>query len=336
MTAVLPNFKLSSFRPSSFAFSGFSLSTFVLSTFGLSTIILSTGACLSLQVVAPQQLWAAEADHDRQEDLLRSRDARSVQDGAGQALSGSNGDTFMEEVVPDNPKPKPKPKPIPIDLSRVGVSVDPHGNIVPLQDSPNDPWAASGVKPFYNHIETTTTLPYAYPIPYAGGIPYGGYPAAPLPGIPYGGYRYGYPGYGYGNRPWGGAFPGNPFNPVYPGYGYRPFGFGPYGAGAYPYGGLINPGFANPYFPGLPGYSPFGVGYLTTGNSATFISNDPVTGAPIPQSQQGNSQTNNFSSSGTLTPGVFSPITGGIVPTPWIPSTSYSTNGMWKAFNLAF
>jgi hypothetical protein len=264
---------------------------------------------------------------------------------------------------------------VPIDLSRVGVSVDPHGNIVPLQDSPNDPWAASGVRPFYNHIETSTTMPYAYPNPYGGGLPYGGYPAFGVPGISYGGYPsygyprygfpgygypgYGYPGYGFGNRPFGGGFspypsPRNSFlgNALlgaalfggaalgntglggYPGYGnvyapgYRPFGYGGYanpGFGAYP-------GYGNAYAPG-----PFGIGYATTGNSATFISNDPVTGAPIPQGQQGNSQTNNFSSAGTVTPGFFSPLTGGYVPGPWIaPTTSYSQNSMWKAFNLGF
>jgi len=225
-------------------------------------------------------------------------------DATGQSLRGSSGDTFMEEVVTDAPKQKPKP--IPIDLSRVGVSVDPHGNIVPLQNNPNDPWAASGVKPFYNHIETSTTMPYGY----------GAYPA-----YGYGGGYSRFPGYGYP------GFGGSPF--ALPGY--RGFsGFPAYPAYGYP----RYPGFGMPNY----GYAPYGglggIGYATTGNSATFISNDPITGEPIPQ--QGNSQTNFTSSSGSFGSGLgFMGGPGG--GSTWLtPSMSYQQNSMWKAFNLGF
>lgn len=264
----------------------------------------------------------------------------------GQSLSGSNGDTFMEEVVPD--KPKPKPKPVPIDLSRVGVSVDPHGNIVPTKDAPDAPWAQSGVKPFYNKVETSTTMPYLVPNAYPYGYGYPGY-GAPLFGYP----GYGYPGYGYPGSGFG--YPGY----GYPGYGYPAYGYPGYGyqggwrgilgaavgavAGAlaansgyyspYGYNTFGNPYYGNPYFgnpysgspyfanPLYPGYAPYSLGYMTTGNSATFLSNDPVTGAPLPQ---GNSQSNFTTGGGTFS------------PAPWLPSTTYNQSSMWKAFNLAF
>jgi hypothetical protein len=282
------------------------------------------------------QIAAQASDQaDNQDPSLDSRDANSPQNrgGGAQSLSGANGDTFMEEVVSD--KPKPTLKPIPIDLSRVGVSVDPHGNIVPLRDSPNDPWAASGVKPFYNHIESTTTMPYVYQNPYAGGLPYGRYPGYGYgnnrgygygnnPGYGFGGYRY--PGFGYGGNPGYGLG----------GYRYPGFGYGgnpAYGLGAYRYPGL-GYGNSNPYYPG---YSPFNVGYTTTGNSATFLSNDPTTGAPLPQGQQGNAQSNFTSSSGSFTPGIMPGFMPGLTPGPWLaPTTSYSQNSMWKAFNLGF
>ncbi|MBS2007936.1 MAG: hypothetical protein JST01_12900 [Cyanobacteria bacterium SZAS TMP-1] len=232
----------------------------------------------------------------------------------GQSLSGSNGDTFMEEVVPD--KPKPKPKPVPIDLSRVGVSVDPHGNIVPTKDAPDAPWAQSGVKPFYNKVETSTTMPYLVPNAYPYGYGYPGY-GAPL---------FGYPGYGYqgGWRGILGAAVGAAAGALaansgfYSPYGYNTFG-NPYYGNPYfgnPYSG--SPYFANPLYPG---YAPYSLGYMTTGNSATFLSNDPVTGAPLPQ---GNSQSNFTTGGGTFS------------PAPWLPSTTYNQSSMWKAFNLAF
>jgi len=302
---------------------------------------------------------AAAAEQDDQDPSNASRDANAPQnrDRGGQSLSGANGDTFMEEVVTSAPKPKPKP--VPIDLSRVGVSVDPHGNIVPLKDSPNDPWAASGVKPFYNHIESTTTAPYVYQNPYWSGVPYGGYPgygygyglARPLG---YGGYPAGSGVYGLGvglGMGLGSLLGGGGYHSLGPG-GYRPFGYGGYPAFGYqPYGqagyaGFGNPGYgypgygypafnspaANPY---LPGYSPYGVGYVTTGNSATFISNDPTTGAPLPQ---GNWQGNFASNAGTVTPGMITPFAPAVIaPGPWLaPSTSYSQTSMWKAFNLGF
>jgi len=270
----------------------------------------------------------------------------------GQNLTAPSGDMFMEEVIPDNAKPKPKPKPIPIDLSRVGVSVDPHGQIVPTLTDQSAPWAQSGVKPFYNNIETSTTMPYVVPNYY----PYGGIPAY---GAPFTGYGIGYPpvgfpGYssypGYGYQGYG--YPGYAF----PGYapGYAPGNQGSGWRGMIPamIGGALNTfnaynglppayspyfGFANPYNPYVNpylnngGYSPFNLGGMpysyglaTTGNSATFLSNDPVTGAPLAPGPQGNSQSN-FSTGG----GTFS-------PAPWLPSTSYSGSSMWKAFNLAF
>jgi hypothetical protein len=280
--------------------------------------------------------------------------ARAQEDGGGIALDDMNGNPFMEEVVTG--KPKPKPKPVPIDLSRVGVSVDPHGNIVPLKDSANDPWAASGVKPFYNHIETSTTMPYVYGLPGYGlpgyGAPGYGLPGYGVPGYGVPGYGlpgYGLQGYGYGyGRPFGYPGYGGPFGSPF--YGYAPgnrmqgllgaalagagaglyaasTGYNPYaGAGLSGYGLPFNSPFnayGSPYSPY--GGMPLGVGYTTTGNSATFISNDPTTGAPIAPGPGGNSQTNFGSASGTFATG------------PWLsPTTSFQQNSMWKAFNLAF
>lgn len=97
------------------------------------------------------------------------------------------GDLFMEEV-PENKPRKPIQK-VPIDLSRVGVSVDPRGQIVPLKDAPTDSWAGTGVKPFQNEISNTFQPLFQYGNLF--GSPYGygpGYPG-------YSGYPYYGPGY---------------------------------------------------------------------------------------------------------------------------------------------
>lgn len=311
----------------------------------LPLLALQSALLVSLALPSRQcDVWAANQNYSQDQESGTSAgnsNAQDNQDVGGQSLSDGNGDMFMEEVVTD--KPKPKAKPITIDLSRVGVSVDPNGNIVPLRNDPNDPWAASGVKPFYNHVETSTTMPYVYPNPYAYQNPYAyrnpfayanpfGYQnpfANRNPFVYQNPYAYQNP-FAYRNpfaysNPF--AYP-NPFayqNPYgalpfnrYPGNGYPGLfypskggngGYGGYGA----YGGLG----------GYGGPSPFSVGYATTGNSATFISNDPITGAPIPQS--GSSQTNFSGSAGSFGVG------------PWLaPTTSYSQNSMWKAFNLGF
>jgi len=164
-------------------------------------------------------------------------------DTGGQALFTDNGNLFMEEV--DSPKPKPKPKLIPIDLSRVGVSVSPSGNIVPTKDDPNAPWAGTGVKPFINQTQQYTELiPQSY-----------FYNQGPLPGTGY--FTPGfYPGLSGGVNT--GAYPGySPFfNGGYPGYGYP--GYGGFG---YPrYGGYGYPGYGGYGYPG------YGYGYPYYGN----------------------------------------------------------------------
>lgn len=231
----------------------------------------------------------------------------------GQALVDDKGNIFMEEV--DVPKKKPITK-VPIDLSRVGVSVDPHGNIVPLKDGANDPWAGSGVKPFYNNIEQTTELPYAGAFaPYYPGLnktwnPNYGQNVMPY-GSPYGS-PYGNP-YGYGGPNYGSPY-GNPYN-----FANNPFGFGgnPYGYGINPYGinsspyGLAglpvgNP-YYNPYGYNSYGYNPYG--YNPYGNYG---------GQPVASLRLGNFQA-------TLSTNPF-----------LRPNTTFSQTSMWKAFNLAF
>ena len=141
---------------------------------------------------------------------------------SGQALVDDKGNIFMEEV--DVPKKK-KIEKVPIDLSRVGVSVDPKGNIVPIKDGANDFWAGSGVKPFYNKIEQSTELPYGLPGMF-GYAPY-------------------YPGL---NKTWNPGGPGNFYG--YP-YNYGGLGYGlPYNFNTYPYGYGQGYPYGNPYFNG--------------------------------------------------------------------------------------
>lgn len=172
-------------------------------------------------------------------------------DTGGQALFTDNGNLFMEEV--DSPKPKPKPKLIPIDLSRVGVSVSPSGNIVPTKDDPNAPWAGTGVKPFINQTQQYTELiPQSYfynqgPLPGTGYLTPGYYPGL-SGGVNRGYYpgyspliNGGYPGYGYPGLN-GYGYPGIG-GPGYPGYG----GYGYPGYGGYGYPGYGYPGYGNPF-----------------------------------------------------------------------------------------
>lgn len=262
-----------------------------------------------------------------------------------EAFLGENGDLFMEEVT--DPKSKPQKKPlIPIDLSRVGVSVDPHGNIVPIKDSPDDAWAGTGVKPFMNEIQNTfQALPFNG---FAGATPYGyGIPGVNMPGYadPRLNYRslgypsYGYPGYGYPGAGYG--YPGYPGYGYqgYPGYGYqgyRPgininFGGGRGGislggpgynngyynngfsGGGNPYYG--NAGFGRPYYPGYNGsYAPYGY---------------PAVGAPLASFNIGKFQ----GAIGSSGPGIYPNAANSV----FFPSTTnYSGTSMWRAFNLAF
>ena len=254
----------------------------------------------------------------------------------GEAFLGENGDMFMEEVT--DPKTKPKPKPlIPIDLSRVGVSVDPHGHIVPLKDSAGDPWAGSGVKPFVNQIENTfQPLPFygfAGPTPYGYGVPGYNMPGYVNPNLNYRafgnpGYGYGYPGYGYpqyGNPGYGFGNPGFGFgNPGYgfgnPGYGfgspyYRPgisINFGG-GRGGINIGG---PGYYNGFNNGYPYGGAYPYGY-------------PVAGAPLATFNIGKFQ----GAIGSSGPGIYPNAANSV----FFPSTTnYSQSSMWRAFNLAF
>lgn len=199
-----------------------------------------------------------------------------MQDTGGQGLFDDNGNLFMEEVVDPKAKPKQKPKMLPIDLSRVGVSVNERGEIVPLRDADNP----TGIQRKFNVVEQTNELlPGYYPglttfypganLLYPGYMPYPGYNRFGLNiNIPLGGGRslsFG-PNYGpYG--PYG-------FNP----YGVNPYGFNPYGFNPYanfaPYSNFnpyqnsgSYPNFASPYgavspygniFPSAP-YAGFGL-----------------------------------------------------------------------------
>jgi len=259
----------------------------------------------------------------------------------GEAIDDDNGNLFMEEVV--DSKPKPKLPRVPIDLSRVGVSVDPHGNIVPIKDAPDDPWAGSGVKPFVNEIDSSfQALPNI--VPYG----YGGYPG------------YGYPGYGRSIVP-GYNAPGylNPslnYRPVYPN-GYVGNGFYPnYGSGYgnqyYGYGGGYNPinggGFSGGNLFGSPGYG-YGNGYgfgngNGYGNNLNPYGYNQGYGRPLASFKIGNFQ----ASIGSAGPAYYPPAPfyprAFNTPTYYpaggtgflAPYTTYSQTSMWKAFNLAF
>lgn len=297
--------------------------------------------------------------------------AQPVAKDDGEAFLGENGDMFMEEVT--DPKSKPKPKPtIPIDLSRVGVSVDPHGNIVPIKDSADDPWAGSGVKPFVNQIENTfQPLPFygfAGPTPFGYGVPgYNmpgyvnpnlNYRALGNPGYGYGYPGYGYPGYGYGFPQYG--FPGPGFG--YPGYGYPGYG-NPYyrpgisinfggGRGGISLGGpsyfnglnngYYGAGFGSSYTPwntfnsfaggGNPYY---GYGNSVYGNGGFGY---PYGGGPYGYPAVGaplaTFKIGKFQGAiGSSGPGIYPNAANSV----FFPSTTnYSQSSMWRAFNLAF
>lgn len=212
----------------------------------------------------------------------------------------------MEEV-PDS-KPKPKLPKVPIDLSRVGVSVDPNGKIVPIKDSPDDSWAGTGVKPFVNQIENTfQPLPFAYPYGPFGGSPYrflqpnggSGYAAGPISPLVYGALN----GYNpYNINPY--AANPNLAGTAYGGYGYPGYGYGNPGYG-YPGYGLGYPGYGY----GYPGY-----GYGYPAPLATF-------------------NIGKFQGAIGSVPGIYPNAVNSIfIP----PTTTYSQTSMWRAFNLAF
>ncbi|MFA7336236.1 MAG: hypothetical protein WC028_05590 [Candidatus Obscuribacterales bacterium] len=287
----------------------------------------------------------------------------------GEAFLGENGDMFMEEVT--DPKTKPKPKPtIPIDLSRVGVSVDPHGNIVPIKDSADDPWAGSGVKPFVNQIENTfQPLPFygfAGPTPYGYGVPGYNMPGYVNPNLNYRalgnpGYGYGYPGYGYpqyGNPAYGYGYPG--FGNSYGNPYYRPgisinFGGGRGGislGGPNYYNGFNN-GYNNGYYGGGfgGGYTPWNTfnsfagggnpyygygnsGYGNAGYGYPYGSAYSPYGYPAVGAPLATFNIGKFQGAiGSSGPGIYPNAANSV----FFPSTTnYSQSSMWRAFNLAF
>ncbi len=220
--------------------------------------------------------------------------APNSQKPVGEAFEDDSGNLFMEEVV-DN-KPKPKLPKIPIDLSRVGVSVDPHGNIVPIKDSATDPWFGTGVKPFMNEIDSSFQ---ALPQPFVYGGNYGYTPYGYRPYVP----GYNAPGYLNPNlnpRPiYPNGFVGNGF---YPGYG----GYGGYGN----YGGFGGYGWRRP------------LATLNIGNFQASIGSVPAY-APPPFYNPA------FSAPAFSSPGFYG---GGFLA----PNTTTTQTSMWKAFNLAF
>lgn len=287
----------------------------------------------------------------------------------GEAFLGENGDMFMEEVT--DPKTKPKPKPtIPIDLSRVGVSVDPHGHIVPIKDSADDPWAGSGVKPFVNQIENTfQPLPFygfAGPTPYGYGVPGYNMPGYVNPNLNYRalgnpGYGYGYPGYGYpqyGNPAYGYGYPG--FGNSYGNPYYRPgisinFGGGRGGislGGPNYYNGFNN-GYNNGYYGGGfgGGYTPWNTfnsfagggnpyygygnsGYGNAGYGYPYGSAYSPYGYPAVGAPLATFNIGKFQGAiGSSGPGIYPNAANSV----FFPSTTnYSQSSMWRAFNLAF
>ncbi|MBX9939228.1 MAG: hypothetical protein K2Y32_08255 [Candidatus Obscuribacterales bacterium] len=223
---------------------------------------------------------------------------------SGQGFFDNSGNLFMEDVTPEK---KAKPKTLPIDLSRVGVSTNEHGRIIPLKDD-----TPGGVKPFTNKLETSfQALPNAWQInpifPVAPGFtsPYSyGY------GIPFGAPPLGYavtPSYrGLAER-----FGGNAYT------GYSPYGIGPYGTGNF----IPNPMYYG-YTPGYGTYSPYGI--MPYGNYAPYGAYTPY-GAYSPYGAMApyggtalNFRLGNFGGS------LFSP-----AQAPY-------TQSMWRSFNLAF
>lgn len=237
----------------------------------------------------------------------------ATSDNGGVGFLDEKGDLFMEEVTDNKPKTPLKQAPrVPIDLSRVGVSVDPHGNIVPLKDSPTDSWAGTGVKPFRNEISNTFE---ALPV----------YPAYPY-GWPYGWNPY--------NSPFSPAF--NPafspaFNPAFnPAFPYQP-GF-PYGPGpfAQPMGYLNLPGYAGypnyAGYPGLAGYYPGNTygSYGPYGPYGPFM--QPALSLRIGKFQ---------AALGSVTPPGIPPYFSYPAPA-YLGNSTYTQSSMWRAFNLAF
>ncbi len=244
----------------------------------------------------------------------------------GQALFDDKGGLFMEEV--DAPKPKPKPKLIPIDLSRVGVSVSPNGNIIPTKEDPTAPWAGTGVRPFINQTtQTTELIPQSYfynqgPYPGTGYFTPGYYPG--LSGGVNRGYTPGYNPYfnaGYGGgygAGYGGYNPGfylnfnRGLNGGYPGYNPQVYGGVPgFGFGGYPgYGGGY-PGFNG--YGGYPGYSGFG-GYPGYNGLPPFNNYVPPGAVNL---RLGNLQV-------------------GLATNPLFYPRTTTQSSMWRSFNLGF
>lgn len=230
-------------------------------------------------------------------------DAGGSDNSGGQGFLDEKGGLFMEEVTPEKPK-KPIPK-VPIDLSRVGVSVDPSGHIVPIKDNFDDPWAGSGVKPFQNTI-SNTFQPIYQPI-YSPFAPYGyGYPGAFPAGF--------FPGYS--------AFPGYPnYNPGYSAFTGYP-NYNP-GYSAFPSYPNYNPGYSA--FPGYPNYFPgYGQFYqpaltLNIGKFQAAIGSVPLPGT-------------GFGYPGYAGPNFSYPGFNAMLPN----NTTYTQSSMWRAFNLAF
>ncbi|MBK7750351.1 MAG: hypothetical protein IPP57_12215 [Candidatus Obscuribacter sp.] len=246
-------------------------------------------------------------------------------DTGGQALFTDNGNLFMEEV--DSPKPKPKPKLIPIDLSRVGVSVSPSGNIVPTKDDPNAPWAGTGVKPFINQTQQYTELiPQSYfynqgPLPGTGYLTPGYYPGL-SGGVNRGYYpgyspliNGGYPGYGYpGLNGYGYPGIGGPGYPGYGGYGYP--GYGGYGGYGYPgYAGYSGYGMGGyPGYGGIGGVPGYGVGYPGYGGYPLYNTAVPPGAVNL---RLGNTQI-------------------GLGTNPFYYPRTTTQSSMWRSFNLGF
>lgn len=241
--------------------------------------------------------------------------AGATSDNGGVGFLDEKGDLFMEEVTDNKPKAPPKQAPrVPIDLSRVGVSVDPHGNIVPLKDSPTDSWAGTGVKPFRNEISNTFEALPVYPA-YPYGWPYG-YPYNSPYGSPFN------PAFPYQSSfPFGSGFPYQPGFPFGSGF---PLGSGPF---AQPMGYLNLPGYSG--YPGYPGYSAYP-------GLPGYYANYPY-GPYGPGMQPALS----------LRIGKFQAALGSVAP-PGIPpyfsypapaylgNSTYTQSSMWRAFNLAF
>lgn len=221
-----------------------------------------------------------------------------MQDTGGQGLFDENGNLFMEEVADPKAKPKQKPKLLPIDLSRVGVSVNERGEIVPLRD-PNNP---TGVQQKFNVVEQYNEI-----------LPGGYYPGiSPL-------------GPGYLN---GGLYPN--FYPgiqnMYPGYmpypGYNPyFGFNRPGLNInIPLGGGRNLSFGPNY----------GFNQFNNFNASPFGAISPY-GNVFPNAPYGGAGVfNGFSP--YMAPGPY--IAPGLNLRLGPLNANY--NSMWRSFNLSF